>query len=143
MRLRDAGGVAPASLMLVYPVLHSELPAADAELVGFLDELPPGQTFPPEATRAINASYLSGASPDDVYAFPGGHDMRGMPRTLIVNAERDRLRTSGEAFAADLALAGVDVTLVRERGALHGYLNEVGDPSAEHTLALMSALLSD
>ena len=143
VRLRDAGADAPASLLLVYPVLHSELPPADPELLAFLDELPPEQKFPPEATRAINASYLAGASPDEVYAFPGGHDMRGMPRTLIVNAERDRLRSSGEAFAADLALGGVDVTVVRERGALHGYLNQVGDPSAEHTLALVSALLSD
>lgn len=143
VRLRDAGGPVPASLLLIYPVLHSELPAEDAELAGFLAALPAGMVFPPEVTRAINAGYLGGASPDEVYAFPGGHDMRGMPRTLIVNAERDRLRTSGEAFAADLALGGVDVTLVRERGALHGYLNEVGDPSAARTLGLMAAILSD
>ncbi|SFS13104.1 Acetyl esterase/lipase [Microbacterium sp. cf046] len=143
VRLRDAGGDAPASLLLVYPVLHSELPAADPELVGFLNELPAALTFPPKAMRAINASYLGGASPDDVYAFPGGHDMRGMPRTLIVTAERDQLRTSAEAFAADLALGGVDVALFKERGALHGYLNEVGDDAAEHTLALMADVLSD
>ena len=141
VRLRDAGGDAPASLLLVYPVLHSELPPADPELLAFLDELPPGQTFPPETTRAINASYLAGASPDEPYAFPGGHDMRGMPRTVIVTAERDRLRTSGEAFAADLAHGGVDVTLVKERAALHGFLNQVGDPAAEHTLAIMATAL--
>ncbi|WP_019181959.1 alpha/beta hydrolase [Microbacterium yannicii] len=143
VRLRDARGPVPASLLLIYPVLHSDLPAADAELAGFLEALPPGAEFPPEATRAINTGYLGGASPDEVYAFPGGHDMRGMPRTLIMNAERDRLRSSGEAFAADLALGGVDVTLVRERGALHGYLNEVGNQSAERALALMAGVLSD
>ncbi|MDF2554454.1 MAG: nlhH 2 [Microbacterium sp.] len=143
VRLRDAGGPIPASLLLIYPVLHAELPAADAELAGFLDALPSGGQLPPETTRAINAGYLGGASPDEVYAFPGGHDMRGMPRTLIVNAESDRLRTSGEAFASDLARGGVDVTLVRERGASHGYLNEVGDASATHTLALMAYTLSD
>ncbi|MFG6492975.1 alpha/beta hydrolase [Microbacterium sp. P03] len=143
VRLRDAAGPAPAALMLVYPVLHSPLPEADVELLSLMEGLPAALTFPPEATRAINSGYLGGASADEVYAFPGGHDMRGMPRTLIVTAERDRLRTSGEAFAADLALAGVDVTLVKERGALHGYLNEIGDPAAEHTLALMAAGLSD
>jgi hypothetical protein len=37
----------------------------------------------------------------------------------------------------------VDVTLVTEQGAQHGYLNEVGDPSAAHTLALMVDVLSD
>ena len=56
--------------------------------------------------------------------------MRGMPSTVIVTAERDRLRTSGEAFAAELVLGAVDVTLVKERGALHGFLNEVGDAAA-------------
>jgi acetyl esterase/lipase len=142
VRLRDEGGALPASLLLVYPVLHAVLPEADAELTSMLDDLPAALTFPPEATSAINAGYLAGASPGEVYAFPGGHDMRGMPPTLIANAERDRLRPSGEAFAADLALGGVDVTLVKERGAVHGYLNEVGDPAAEHTLGIMARILS-
>jgi acetyl esterase/lipase len=69
--------------------------------------------------------------------------MTGLARTLIVTADRDRLRASGEAFAAELALAGVDVSLVRQRGALHGYLNEVGDPAAERTLALLARAVSD
>ena len=120
-------------------MLHAVLPEADAELEALLEGLPAALTFPPEATRAINAGYLAGASADEVYAFPGGHDMRGMPRTLILNAERDRLRASGEAFAAELAAAGVAVDVVTERGALHGYLNEIGDPAAEHTLSRIAA----
>ena len=77
-----------------------------------------------------------------VYAFPGGHDMRGMPRTLIVNADRDQLRPSGEAFAADLARGGVDVEVIRERDTEHGYLNVGGDPAAERTLAHMRRVLT-
>ena len=68
--------------------------------------------------------------------------MRGMPRTLVVNAERDQLRPSGEAFAADLARAGVDVEVVRERDTEHGYLNVVGDPRAQRTLARMRRVLT-
>ena len=68
--------------------------------------------------------------------------MRGMPRTLIVNAERDELRLSGEAFAADLARGGVDVEVIRERGTLHGYLNATGDPATERTLAHMRRVLT-
>lgn len=143
VRLRDAGGPAPAALLLIYPVLHAPLPDADAELVALLEGLPAALTFPPEAMQAINASYLGGAAADEVHAFPGGHDMRRMPRTLIVTAERDRLRTSGEAFAADLALGGVDIALVKERGAVHGYLNEIGDPAAERTLARMAQAVVD
>jgi len=142
VRLRDAAGPLPASVILVYPVLHALLPEADAELVGLLEGLPAALTFPPEATRAINAGYLAGASPDEIYAFPGGHDLRGLPRTLIVNAERDRLRASGEAFGAELERDGVDVAVVMERGALHGFLNELGDAAAEHTLELMSHTLA-
>ena len=142
VRLRDAGGFQPASLLLIYPLLHFELPERDDELQAFIEQSPPEATMPPGAGRAINESYLGGASPDEVYAFPGGHDMRGMPRTLIVNAERDELRLSGEAFAADLARGGVDVEVIRERGTQHGYLNAFGDPAAERTLAHMRRVLT-
>jgi acetyl esterase len=37
-----------------------------------------------------------------------------------------------------LARASVDVRVVREHDAMHGYLNEVGHPAAEHTLALLA-----
>ncbi|MDR7187721.1 acetyl esterase/lipase [Microbacterium sp. BE35] len=142
MRLRDRATSLPALLALVYPVLHSPLPAAGAELESLLEGLPPFLTFPPESTQAINANYLGGATDDEGYAFPGGHDLAGLPSTLIVNADRDRLRASGEAFAAELALAGSDVRLVRERGAVHGFLNEVGDAAAERTLGLLAGAIT-
>jgi acetyl esterase len=62
----------------------------------------------------------------------------GLPPALIVNAELDSLRPSGEAFAAELARSSVDVRVVRQRGAMHGYLNEIGHPAAERTLALLA-----
>lgn len=142
-RLRDVGGPELASLLLVYPLLHSEVPASDDELQAFLDESPEdAAALPPGAIRAINEGYLAGASSDEVYAFPGGHDMRGMPPTLIINAERDQLRPSGESFAADLARGGVDVQVIRERGTQHGYLNGRGGPAAERTLAHMRRFLT-
>jgi acetyl esterase/lipase len=77
------------------------------------------------------------------YAFPGGHDLRGLPPTLIVTAGRDRLRPSAEAFAAELAVAGVDVAIVQERGFEHGFLNEVGNPAALRTVARFARALAD
>lgn len=139
----DASAAFPAVLALVYPVLHAPLPAANDELEGLLAGLPDALTFAPAATSAINANYLGDADRSNPYAFPGGNDMRGLARTLIVTADRDRLRASGEAFAAELAVAGVDVSLSRQRGALHGYLNEIGDPAAERTLALVAQALAD
>lgn len=142
VRLRDVGNLKLASLLLVYPLLHAEVPKPDDELQALLDQSPPDEGLSPEAGRAINLSYLGGASSDEVYAFPGGHDMRGMPRTLIVNAERDPLRTSGEAFAADLARGGVDVEVIRERGTMHGYLNGGDDAAAARTLSHMRRVLT-
>jgi len=141
LRLRDRGTAKPSVVTLVYPVLHAPLPAPDAELEALLEGLPRALTFPPESTAAINSNYLGDDPDGDGYAFPGGHDLRGYPSTVIVNADRDRLRASGQAFAAELAIAGVDVMLHREDGALHGYLNEVGHPAAEHTLALLTQVI--
>ncbi len=42
-------------------------------------------------------------------------------------AEYDDLRASGEAFAAALALAGVDVRQVQIKTMLHGFLNLPGN----------------
>jgi acetyl esterase/lipase len=42
---------------------------------------------------------------------------------LVLNAEYDDLRASGEAFSAALALAGVDVLQVQVKTMLHGFLN--------------------
>ena len=44
------------------------------------------------------------------------------PPTLLVTCEYDILRDEGEAFAARLLHAGVDVTAVRWLGSLHGFL---------------------
>ena len=48
----------------------------------------------------------------------------GLCPTVVINAEYDRLRASGEAFTAALALAGVDVRQVMVPGVLHGFLNQ-------------------
>jgi acetyl esterase len=138
-RARDRGTTMPRVLALVYPSLHDGILEPNAETAEILRDVPAGRLFTPESRSAINRNYLPDADdPDAVYAFPGGHDLSGLPPVLIVNAERDSLRPSGEAFAAELARASVDVRVVREHDAMHGYLNEVGHPAAEHTLALLA-----
>lgn len=42
----------------------------------------------------------------DPFAFPGGHDLSGMPPTLVLDADRDSLRASGERFATELPTVG-------------------------------------
>lgn len=141
LRLRDRGSV-PAAAALIYPVLHNPLPPADADLERALEGLPAALTFPPEFTEPINANYLAGA-PSEAYAFPGGTDLGSFAPTLIVAAERDRLRASAEAFVDELREAGVAVEYESKSAALHGFLNEVGDAGAIAVIHRIAAFLED
>lgn len=143
MRLRDRRTTMPAVLALVYPSPHDGILPPNDELARLLQDVPPEHIFTPEARSAINRNYLPDGIDPHGYAFPGGHDLTGLPPVLIVNAELDSLRASAEAFAAELARASVDVHLVRQRGAMHGYLNEIGHPAAEHTLALLADAVAE
>jgi acetyl esterase len=142
VRLRDRGGAAPVAVLLAYPVLHAVMPPADADLLAALEGLPRMLTFPDEDSRAFNLNYVGDeALLADPAAFPAGHDLRGLPPFTIVTSDRDRLRASAQGFAAELALAGTDVALVRQCGALHGFLNEVGHPAADDTVRRFARIL--
>jgi acetyl esterase len=59
------------------------------------------------------------------YASPlraGLEQMRGLPKTLVITDEADPLRDEGEAYAAKLREAGVDVSAVRVLGIVHDFL---------------------
>jgi acetyl esterase len=142
LRLRDGGGVQPASLLLAYPLVHAALPQPAAELAHKIAVLPADARFEPDDVRAMNLNYVGDpAVLDNPYAFPGGHDLTGLPRTFVLNSEHDSLRASGQAFAAELALAGVDVTVCREPGTRHGHLNEPENPGAHASIRRMGAWL--
>jgi acetyl esterase len=124
LRLRDEAGTQPAGLVLVYALLHYRIPT-DPAVPAARDD---------GAATYLQDNYLGSASPEAAYAFAGGKDLAGLPPTFVLNAEIDGLRPSGEAFAAELAAAGVDVLQLREHGAEHGYLNEPDDPAAARSI---------
>ena len=122
-RLRDAGADVPAGLVSVYPAAHPD--------GGHPGEIPD----PASPMTQIALNYAGSAEMlDDPHVFAGLGSGEGFPPTLVVVCERDGLRPSGEAFAALLADAGVDVTLRFEAGADHAHINEPSDPTALPTI---------
>jgi acetyl esterase len=126
LKLRDRDGWQPSALVFVYGVAHAVVPAPSPALAQALAELPP-VLAPPRGRRDdfLSINYLGGPlSSADGYAMPALAVLEGLCPTVVINAEYDDLRPSGEAFAAALALAGVDVRQVLVPGVLHGFLNQ-------------------
>ena len=71
--------------------------------------------------RAFWDAYAPGDAGEIAEVSPLRADLGSFPPTLVVTAEHDILRDQGEAFAAALADAGVDVTAWRALGTLHGF----------------------
>ena len=124
LRVRDADGWLPNCLVLAYTTTHAVVPALSNELAERMSEVPRLLRFLPEDRHAITTNYLGGPeSTADGYAMPAGAVLDGLCPVVLLNAEYDDLRASSEMFAAQLAVAGVDVRQVRYPGMLHGFLN--------------------
>ena len=124
LHLRDREGWLPAGLVLAYPTLHSVIPPPSTALVAALGDVPQLLRMSQADALHLHTNYLGGPpSSANGYAMPGIAVLDGMCPSLILNAEYDDLRASGEAFTASLALAGVDVRQVTVHGMLHGFLN--------------------
>lgn len=143
LALRDQHLRQPQRLVLAYPVLHAELPAARDPLPADMTLLPDALRYMPETYRAAVRSYIGDGARPTPYAFPALADLRGMPATIVLTCEYDDLRTSGEEFAAALADAGVRVVLRREPGVPHGYLNIAGLQAFEDSLRRITAALTE
>lgn len=133
-------GRAPRALALAYPL-------ADARLSSPSWIPRPGRDLliSREDAQAALAVYLHGASAADPRASPVLFDLaalRGLPPTLLLSAQLDPARDDGEALAARLREAGVEVELRREPGLVHGFLLMAGAvEAARGSLERMGAFL--
>ena len=114
---RDRGGPELALQLLVYPVTD-----ADFSRVSYTDNAT-GYLLERDAMVWFWGHYVPDeADREHAYAAPlRADDLTGLPRALVLTAEFDPLRDEGEAFAARLEEAGVETTLTRYDGMIHGF----------------------
>jgi acetyl esterase len=142
-RLRDGAGPVPASLVLVYPLVHSQLPSPSEELRAVLARTQLTVNFSPETVRDINLQFTGGEHGlSDPYAFAANGDVSRQPPVYILNAEADPLRASGEAYAQRLRDAGVRVHVEFEPGAEHGHVNDPYSPGGQRSLERIATWLA-
>ncbi len=106
--------------LLIYPVTDSTMahPSIDENAEGY---------FLTKATMAwfwqqyVGDGDMTGPRVSPMHAPDAA--LTGLPPALVITAEYDPLRDEGEAYAARLAAAGVDVTVTRYDSVIHGFFS--------------------
>ncbi|MFJ4171659.1 alpha/beta hydrolase [Paenarthrobacter sp. NPDC089714] len=94
--------------------------------------------------NVLNRNYAgSEVALRDRLAFPGGHDLSGFPSTLMINADNDVMRASGDQFAAELRGARVDVEHHILTGSRHAFLNQPRLDDFAKAIDLMASWCTD
>ncbi|HEY5815905.1 MAG TPA: alpha/beta hydrolase [Solirubrobacterales bacterium] len=116
---RDDEGASPAMQALIYPVTDAVggQQSRDRFAEGFLLTKADMDWFehhylPPDADQADPRVSLLRAA-----------DLSGLPPAYVTTAGFDPLRDEGEAYAERMREAGVEVTLRRHPGLIHGFAN--------------------
>jgi acetyl esterase len=118
LRVRDAGGEQPTVQLLVYPNTDLTLsqPSISSKGSGFGVERA-GLEF-------VIGNWVPDASQREHPRVSPlrEQDLSGLAQAVVVTAEHDPLRDEGDAYAAALAAAGVEVTHRCEPGLVHSFL---------------------
>ena len=121
-KARDQGGPRLCFQLLVYAALDCSFDTPSFEENG------EGYFLTSSLMRWFWANYLppdnDGSDPD--ISPLRAPDLSGLPPTLVITAEFDPLRDEGEAYAARLAEAGVDVELHRYDAQIHSFTAMAG-----------------
>lgn len=144
LRARDAGGPDLVFQLLEVPGL--DLTGASMREALASDDLAPIARHISEFETPLSLYFQDAADALLPLASPvHAPDLSRLPPAHIVTAEYDPLRAEGELYAERLTHAGVDVTLKRYPGTIHGtgYLTGVWEPARtwlrDSTLALKRA----
>jgi acetyl esterase len=117
---KQRGGPAISAQVLFYPVTDAGFDTPS------YDEFATGYFLAKEGMRWFWDQYTTDpAQRAEITASPLRatlDDLAGLPKALVVVGEADVLRDEGEAYAAKLRAAGVDVTSVRYLGIIHDFV---------------------
>ncbi|SDN46132.1 acetyl esterase [Cryobacterium flavum] len=123
LRLADGGADALVGAFFAYGFFHAALPKRSRQLRGRLR----GRRRFGHAPMLLNLMNLHYAGTRTAlaqpHAFAGGHPLQGFPPTLMVDADRDSMRSSGDQFAQELSAAGVALDYNVLPGTFHAFLN--------------------
>ncbi|PWC06873.1 esterase [Mycetocola zhujimingii] len=137
LRMTDEGSPVLGTV-LAYGFFHAALPVPPAELRSRLT----GHrrlTHAPFLLDAVNRNYAGSATAlSERLAFPGGHDLSGFPPALMIDADRDVMRSSAERFAAELRASGTDVTRRVLPETHHAFLNRPALPEFATAIDLIA-----
>jgi acetyl esterase/lipase len=134
-RLR--GEVALRMQALVYPACGAALNTPSCREFGT------GYGLTAEGMRRFWGIYLDGADGTQPDASPlRAEDLAGVAPAYVLTAEADVLRDEGEAYAERLRSAGVEVTLCRWPGTIHGFWRwqSAAEPARDAVAAVGAAL---
>ena len=140
VRLRDEGGLLPASLFLAYPVLQGHLPPPSVDAAATLD---PSDLASDEWIRDMFANWAGPASWEDPHVSPGLADLTDFPPTYVLTCGQDPLRRSSEPFAERLRRSGIPMWHDVLEGAEHAPLDRPGTEDGERALLGLRAWLTD
>ena len=143
LRLIRENRPGPAALVLAYGTFHAALPSIPDELRARIRGRHAITQFRPRTVERMNRNYAGREEAmADATAFPGGHDLSGFPPSLLVDADRDSLRASGGAFAAELDRFNVPVDYEIVAEAPHGFLDRPETGYFATGMATISAWLT-
>jgi acetyl esterase/lipase len=129
--------------LLIYPVTDAGVNTPSYR------EFDDGFGLTAAAMRRFWDLYLDGADglqPDASPLRADADDLAGLPPAYVLTAECDVLRDEGEAYARRLREAGVEVTVDRQAGGIHGFwrwqTTTVGREAAQRAGAALRAFLA-
>ncbi|MBF4607687.1 alpha/beta hydrolase [Curtobacterium sp. VKM Ac-1393] len=117
--VRDAPPVVGA--VFAYGFFHGRLPHDPG-----VQRLVRGHRRLTHAPLLLDAANRTYAGPLGDGAFPAPEDLGAFPRTLMIDAELDTMRSSGDRFARQLGAAGVAVERHVLPESRHAFLNRPG-----------------